>query len=327
MILERKRHPSRTAARLGFTLVEVLVAIGITSLLLALLLPAVQRARSSARRMQCASNQRQLLLAITNYHTDFDMFPLVKPASTGNNCSPDSALTRLFPYLELQSACELRRESVKRISFLECPADSSINLLDFPLSYSLNASPGFKSGSHFLGPFGGATINNWNDADVRISNVTDGLSATAGLSETFGTLIGGTLSSANTQPARYRWAVSLNGTTSSTFEETEDLIRSCVDGPRTFFSSTRHEQSQWYGAGFSGSSHYEMYTHWLPPNAPICMLDNSFEHPNFFQYAWRAASEHAGESTLGSWMVASSLFPIKWTNPCGVPRELVMETK
>lgn len=297
MILKRKRHPSRIAAQMGFTLVEVLVTIGITSLLLGLLLPAVQRARSSARRMQCASNQRQLLLAITNYHNDFDMFPLVKPASTGNNCSPDSALTRLFPYLELRSACELRRESVKRIPFLECPADSSINLLDFPLSYSLNASPGFKSGSGFLGPFGGSTPQSWSDADVRISNVTDGLSATAGLSETFGTLIGGTLSSANVQPARYRWAVTLNGTTSSTVEETEAIIQSCVDGPRTLIFSDHHEQSQWYGANFSGSSRYETYTHWLPPNAPICLLD--IEHPNFLRSAWRAASEHGGGVNVG----------------------------
>lgn len=59
----------------GFTLVELMVALGVVGLLIALILPAVQRARAGAWRVQCAANLRQLGLAVNQYLSLYNRFP------------------------------------------------------------------------------------------------------------------------------------------------------------------------------------------------------------------------------------------------------------
>jgi prepilin-type N-terminal cleavage/methylation domain-containing protein/prepilin-type processing-associated H-X9-DG protein len=86
--------------RLGFTLVELLVVIAIIGVLVALLLPAVQSARESARRMSCQNNIRQIAIAVHNYH---DVQKSLPPASTNSALSGSSGFAAILPFIEQAS--------------------------------------------------------------------------------------------------------------------------------------------------------------------------------------------------------------------------------
>ncbi len=99
--------PSLVRRRIGFTLVELLVVIAIIGVLVALLLPAVQSARESARRAQCVNNLKQIGLAVHNYN---DVLQVLPPGAFWFGTSADnrgSILVHLLPYIEQQNVYDM----------------------------------------------------------------------------------------------------------------------------------------------------------------------------------------------------------------------------
>ncbi len=141
------RRRSNQTGQGGFTLVELLVVIAIIGVLVALLLPAIQAARESARRADCLNRIRQLGDASHNFHAARGRFP-----SHGDRETGLSSQARLLPYMEQQSVLNLVNQDVHwreqsnqtkdtPLPFLKCPSQEVLEYTDIAVSGRFGDTP------------------------------------------------------------------------------------------------------------------------------------------------------------------------------------------
>jgi prepilin-type N-terminal cleavage/methylation domain-containing protein len=180
--------------RRGFTLIELLVVIGIIGVLLALMLPAVQKVREAANRIQCSNNLKQLGLAAHQYHdVNQHLPPGIGYTPLASHGVWGQHFFHLLPYLEQG---DLYRSSLGPVAFstgpitLYCPINNNVYSHPVP-TYLCPSDPSVEPGGIVTvnGVTWGASCYAPNSqvhapipgnpqGKVRITDITDGTSNT-----------------------------------------------------------------------------------------------------------------------------------------------------
>ncbi len=182
----------RDTYKRAFTLVELLVVIAIIGTLVAMLLPAVQRARESSRRSRCMNNLRQIGLATLHYEDRFRRFPgLFEPLDASRfPTNPTYTVTTwsviLLPDIEQQSVWEANATGQFANIYVDtyvCPSDASKSHIGSETSYVANG--GRLGPSSLERPANGVFVNRQYHSSMAVmeGHWIDGREYTATYSE------------------------------------------------------------------------------------------------------------------------------------------------
>jgi prepilin-type N-terminal cleavage/methylation domain-containing protein/prepilin-type processing-associated H-X9-DG protein len=196
--------------RRGFTLVELLVVIAIIAILIALLVPAVQKVREAAARTQCQNNLKQIALALHSFHDANKRFPsgimaalgtgsgAILPSSCPRCAQPPmpgwwgSWLTYILPYVEQQSLYNELTLTQREYAYClgpSSPGATVVPLYICPSDYVPEAT--IQYGAYYFGvnsyfgnagtkawPVSSASLNGvlYYNSSVRIADISDGTS-------------------------------------------------------------------------------------------------------------------------------------------------------
>lgn len=249
--------------RRGVTLLEITVVVGVIGLLAALIVPAVQQSRRSAHRVQCASQLKQIALAILNFEGSNGHYP--KP--TTNGLSNRSVQEYLAGYLEIPDPVQ----AGTNVPLLACPADAWAQGQFGRLHGSYWLSDGLGKDGQQDG------VWSWSsrESPVRTRDLTDGLSHTALCAE--------------------KLAYPNNGIVDwPSYPEYRDRVLLTTPGMARTLDGIADECEFQAGSAYRSTLVYGAYTHILPPNRPSCGRGLTWGTP----LAVTASSQHGGGVNL-----------------------------